>query len=113
MTSNDQVRFLEEEDMATCASSLDQVRLFSQILEENICSKQDLLETEGRLRIEIENVRKEIKELDFKIEGVRKDLTIQIGECKTEIIKWFIGTFLVAMGMITGILALVVKVVHP
>ena len=64
------------------------VRLFSQIVEETICSKQDLLEAEGRLRIEIEQVRKET--------------WLQIEQAINDLIKWFIGTSLVSLGLIYG-----------
>lgn len=112
-----------------------QVRLFANILEENICSKQNLLETKGELELkfkeldlkmdtihkdlrgEIESNRKDLtieiesnrKDLTTEIQAVKKDLTIQIGEFKWDIIKWFIGTFLVSMGTIIGMMTFMIR----
>ncbi len=92
------------------------IRLFSEIVEESICSKQDLLETEGRLEVKLKETEGRIdlklKELEFKIEEVRKEMAFQIEQAKNNLIKWFIGTSLVSLGLITGIVTSIIKLVH-
>ncbi len=99
------------------------IRLFSEIVEESICSKQDLLETEGRLEIKLKELEVKLKEtegridlklkeLEFKIEEVRKEMAYQIEQAKNNLIKWFIGTSLVSLGLIMGIVTSAVKLVH-
>jgi len=88
-------------------------------------TKQDVTETELRLTKEIENTRKEIKELDVKltkeikeldlkltqeIENTRKEikeldlkLTKEIKESKTETVKWVAGMMFAQVVAIAGL----------
>ncbi len=84
-----------------------QVELIFRAIDDNICTKQDLRESEA-------NVKLKLKELELKIEEVRKDLSISIervhasiekvkGSINRQIAGWVFGvsalqaTILIAM----------------
>jgi len=70
-------------------------------------TKQDVTETELRLTKEIEETRKEIKELDLKLTKEIKELdlklTKEIKESKTETVKWVAGMMFAQVVAIAGL----------
>lgn len=62
-----------------------QVELLANVIEDNICTKQDLEATKHDLEVKI-------KELELNLE-------IKIIESKNDLIKWFVGTFIIAIGV--------------
>ena len=58
-----------------------QVELLANVIEDNICTKHDLKAFEG------------------KIERKLTALELKIVESKNELIRWFVGTFIVAIGV--------------
>lgn len=62
-----------------------QVELLANVIEDNICTKKDLEITKNELKVTI-------KALELSLE-------LKIAESKNELIKWFVGTFIVAIGV--------------
>ncbi|MES2998606.1 MAG: DUF1640 domain-containing protein [Pseudomonadota bacterium] len=63
-----------------------QVELLANVIEDNICTKQNFKEFEGKIEIKL------------------KELEIKIVESKNDLIKWFVGTFIVAIGVTATII---------
>ena len=76
-------------------------------------TKQDVVETELRLTKEIEDTRKEIKELDVKLTKEIKELdvklTTEIKETKSTMIKWSFLFWVSQMGAMIAIGFFVLK----
>ena len=76
-------------------------------------TKQDVTETELKLTKEIENTRKEIKELDVKLSKEIKELDVkltkEIKETKASMIKWSFLFWISQMGALLGIGFFVLK----
>jgi hypothetical protein len=62
-----------------------QVELLANVIADNICTKKDLAATKKDLHVTL-------KALELKVE-------LKIAESKNELIKWFVGTFIVAIGV--------------
>jgi Coiled-coil domain-containing protein 90-like len=136
------------------------VRLFAKIVEESICSKQDLLETKGDIEAKLLELKRDIEakllelkrdieakllelkgDIEAKLLELKRDieakllelkgdveirlqtleiklketegcLRLEIAQSKNELIKWFIGTFLVSIGLFTGLFTLILKLMH-
>ena len=105
-----------------------QAETFFYIVQDQLVSKRDLYDVEKNLRIEIENVRKEmaieIGKVRVEIENVRKEMAIEIGKVRVEIENvrkdlrfeisnqskelkiWFGGMLVVVIGVLSGIMTL-------
>ncbi len=72
----------------------------------DVATNSSLKETELRLTKEIEDTKKEIKELEVKLTKDIKELEIklikEIKDTKASIIKWVLGLFVMQSGMIIG-----------
>ena len=62
-----------------------------------LATREQLSETELRLRKDIETLRMEIKELELRI-------VTRMGEFKVETLKWVAGMMLVQTGILIGVL---------
>ena len=89
-----------------------QAETFFDIVQDQLISKRDMFELERNLKLDIENIRLEIT-------NVKKDLTKDIKELETksqtqiEFLRrdlkiWFGGMLVVAVGVLSGMMTLVV-----
>ncbi len=62
-----------------------QVQLLAEVIEDNICTKKDLEATK--------------KDLQITMKGLELKFELKIAESKNELIRWFVGTFIVAIGV--------------
>ncbi|MES2141788.1 MAG: hypothetical protein V4471_02740 [Pseudomonadota bacterium] len=74
-----------------------QVNLVFQTIDGNACTKRDLLESEGRVEVKLKDTE---SKLELKIEEVRREVT----EVKHEVIKWFVGTFIVTISVTMSVI---------
>jgi hypothetical protein len=65
-----------------------QVELISNVVKDNICTKQDLSELEKKSALRF------------------KELELKITEAKNETIRWFMGTFVVSIGVFATVIRL-------
>ena len=85
-----------------------QVDLIFRAIDDNICTKQDLRESEG-------NVTIKLKELELKVEEVKRDLAVSVekinssiekvkGALQKQIAGWVLGVSAVQATLIIGVI---------
>jgi len=82
-----------------------QVELIFRAIDDNICTKQDLRESEG-------NVKIKLKELELKIEEVKKDLTVSIEKVKASINKQIAGWVFGVSALQATVLIAMIRSMH-
>jgi len=88
----------------------------------SIANKRDLKETELLLKKDIETIRldmqklefalrRELKEVDSKVELLRADTAKLVAEAKAELVRWVVGVGLLQSSVIIGVLLKVAKLI--
>jgi capsule polysaccharide export protein KpsE/RkpR len=95
---------LEQAGVPTAQAEV-QVQLIFRVIDDNICKKSDLCESEAKFAIKL-------KELELKIELVKKDLIVAIEKVKasinTQIAKWVLGVSAIQ----TTVLMVLIRTIH-
>lgn len=66
------------------------IELLANVIEDNICTRKDLKVSEDKMEVAL-------KEFQLKLE-------LKIVESKNELVKWFVGTFMVTIGATSTII---------
>ena len=93
---------LEQAGVPTAQAEV-QVQLIFRVIDDNICTKSDLRESEAKFEIKL-------KELELKIEVVKKDLIVAIEKASinAQIAKWVLGVSAIQ----TTVLIVLIRTIH-
>ncbi len=83
-----------------------QVQVFSEIIESDLATKQDLKEVEIALKQDSASLKRDI-------ELLRAEIKRDLAEMKGEIIRWMAGFIIGAVVAMTGIFATILKLMLP
>jgi hypothetical protein len=94
-----------------------QVQVFSEIIESNLATKQDLKEVEIAFKQDLKEIEIALKQdsasLKRDIELLRAETKRDLAEMKGEIIRWMAGFIIGAVVAMTGIFATILKLMLP
>jgi hypothetical protein len=85
-----------------------QARVFAEVVEKQLATKQDVHDHEQSLRRDIEALRAEVKR---DIELLRAELKKDLAETKAELIRWVVGVGILQTTLVVAIIARLAKVI--
>src|SRR3989339_43297 len=74
-----------------------QTAIVRDLVESQLTSKQDLAQTQAALTRDIEEIRRDLREMELRLQG-------KIEETKAELIKWALGISLAQFGALAALL---------